>query len=62
MTMMLAAKLALTIIFTLVPWVCAQPTPVVTPMDYDDEGYELQGYYSEPESFEGTLPAIIFIP
>lgn len=35
-----------------------QPTPMVTPMDYTHEGVELQGFYAEPESFDGLLPAV----
>ena len=40
----------------------AQPTPMVTPMDYTHDGVELQGFYAEPESFDGLLPAVVFIP
>jgi len=31
-------------------------------MNYTHDGVELQGFYSEPESFEGLLPAVVFIP
>lgn len=41
----------------------AQPTPDVTPMDFDHDGFALQGYFAEPESADnGLLPAIVIIP
>jgi hypothetical protein len=50
------------LLLALVALAAAQPTPDVTPMDYEHEGVELQGFYAEPESFEGRLPAVVIIP
>ena len=51
-----------TLLLALAAMVGAQPTPMVTPMDYSHDGVELQGFYAEPESFDGLLPAVVIIP